>query len=103
MSAPLAHPSRSFPKAPRAIKNYLGLKKPDGYPFNPSERPFILFKGNTVHSTGYQWGDAACIYFGGIIIYRVVGALWSGLVLKHVASCCLLVRTSCCLLLRMVW
>ncbi len=42
----------SFPKAPRAIKDHRNIKKPDGFPFNPSERPFILFKGNTAHSTG---------------------------------------------------
>jgi hypothetical protein len=28
------------------------MKKPNGQPFNPSERPFVLFKGNTAHSTG---------------------------------------------------
>lgn len=41
--------------------------KPNGYPFDPSQRPFILFKNNTVHSTGYAWEHAGGIYFGGVI------------------------------------
>jgi hypothetical protein len=36
----------------RPIKEHRGLKRPDGFPFNPSERPFISFSGNSVHSTG---------------------------------------------------
>jgi hypothetical protein len=46
----------SFPRAPRAIKNYLGYMKANGFPFDPSERPFINFSGNTVHSTGKGLG-----------------------------------------------
>eukprot|EP00775_Hariotina_reticulata_P006839 gene6839-7057_t len=40
----------TFPRAPRAIKDFKDIKKPDGFPFNPSTRPFIQFKGNTAHS-----------------------------------------------------
>lgn len=42
----------TFPHAPRAIKDHKNIKKPDGYPFDPSERPLLQFKGNTAHSTG---------------------------------------------------
>jgi hypothetical protein len=52
----------SFPHAPRPIKEHKTLKKTSGpnsgNPFDPSQRPFILFKGNTVHSTGYNWEHA---------------------------------------------
>jgi hypothetical protein len=44
------------------IKEHKTLKKTSGpnsgNPFDPSQRPFILFKGNTVHSTGYNWEHA---------------------------------------------
>lgn len=43
----------TFPNAPRAIKDHKNIKKAGGvYPFNPAERPFVLFRNNTVHSTG---------------------------------------------------
>ena len=60
----------SFPKAPRPIKEHRRFKKADGFPFNPSERPFVLFRGNTVHSTGYNWEHAGGVYFGGMIFYK---------------------------------
>jgi len=64
----------SFPHAPRPIKDHRTLKKASGpnsgYPFDPSQRPFILFKGNTVHSTGYFWEHSGGIYFGGMIFYK---------------------------------
>jgi hypothetical protein len=61
----------SFPHAPRPIKDHKNLKKPDGYPFNPGQRPFILFKGNTVHSTGYNWEHGGGIYIGGMIFEKL--------------------------------
>lgn len=48
----------SFPHAPRPIKEHRLAKKANGFPFDPSQRPFISFKGNTVHSTGYNWEHA---------------------------------------------
>jgi len=47
----------TFPNAPRAIKDHRNVLKADGFPFNPSERPLLLFRNNTVHSTGVGgWG-----------------------------------------------
>jgi hypothetical protein len=60
----------SFPHAPRPIKDNRLAKKANGYPFDPSQRPFILFKGNTAHSTGYNWEHGGAIYFGGMIMYK---------------------------------
>jgi hypothetical protein len=37
--------------APRAIKDFKDVKQLDGFPFNPSRRPFVQFKGNTAHSS----------------------------------------------------
>eukprot|EP00775_Hariotina_reticulata_P004484 gene4484-4738_t len=60
----------TFPRAPRAIKESQNAKMADGMrPFNPSKRPFVLFKGNTAHSSGWAGEHAACIYFGGVIYY----------------------------------
>jgi len=39
---------------PGAIKEHRNLKKPNGFPFNPSQRPLIQFRGNTAHSSG-KW------------------------------------------------
>eukprot|EP00775_Hariotina_reticulata_P009208 gene9208-9375_t len=60
----------TFPNAPRAIKDHRNILKPDGFPFNPSERPLLLFRNNTVHSTGYFWEHSACFYFGGVLMYK---------------------------------
>lgn len=60
----------SFPHAPRPIKDNRLAKKANGYPFDPSQRPFIQFKGNTAHSTGYNWEHGGAIYFGGMIMYK---------------------------------
>eukprot|EP00775_Hariotina_reticulata_P007671 gene7671-7873_t len=43
----------SFPAAPRPIKESKNTKAADGvFPLNPSTRPFVLFKGNSAHSSG---------------------------------------------------
>lgn len=34
---------------------------------NPSSYPVLEFDGNTAHSSGTFWGDAGCIYFGGLL------------------------------------
>jgi hypothetical protein len=60
----------TFPHAPRAIKDHRNIKKPNGFPFDPSERPFVLFKGNTAHSTGYFWEHNAAVYVGGMLFYK---------------------------------
>lgn len=65
--------SYTFPQAPRAIKNFKNMKRlnGDGFPFKPSQRPFIAFTGNTGHSTGYFWEHSASVYFGGLLFYKV--------------------------------
>ncbi|WIA35607.1 hypothetical protein OEZ86_004028 [Tetradesmus obliquus] len=60
----------TFPHAPRAIKDHRNIKKADGFPFDPSQRPFVLFKGNTAHSTGYFWEHNAAVYIGGMLFYK---------------------------------
>lgn len=37
---------------------------------DPSQRPFISFRGNTAHSTGYNWEHGGAIYFGGTLFYK---------------------------------
>eukprot|EP00775_Hariotina_reticulata_P013903 gene13903-14021_t len=59
----------TFPRAPRAIKDFKGIKKPDGYPFNPSRRPFVLFKGNSAHSSAWATAFTSCVYFGGLVVH----------------------------------
>lgn len=39
---------------------------------NPSGRPALLFARNSAHSSGFWWGDAACIYMGGQATERQV-------------------------------
>ena len=36
-----------------------------GVDLKPNGRPALLFARNSAHSSGFWWGDAACIYFGG--------------------------------------
>eukprot|EP00882_Tetradesmus_deserticola_P022929 GHRQ01024934.1.p1 GENE.GHRQ01024934.1~~GHRQ01024934.1.p1 ORF type:complete len:160 (-),score=43.06 GHRQ01024934.1:567-1046(-) len=60
----------TFPHAPRAIKDHRNIKQPNGYPFDPSTRPFLLFKGNSAHSTGYFWEHNAAVYMGGMLFYK---------------------------------
>ncbi len=35
----------------------------------PHQRPVGLFEGNTAHSSGYHWGEAAAVYAGGDLGY----------------------------------
>ncbi|KAF6266444.1 hypothetical protein COO60DRAFT_1669869 [Scenedesmus sp. NREL 46B-D3] len=60
----------TFPRAPRAIKDHRTARRPDGRPFDPSERPFLLFSGNSAHSTGYFWEHNAAVYIGGMLFYK---------------------------------
>jgi hypothetical protein len=60
----------TFPHAPRAIKDHRNIKQANGFPFDPSSRPFLLFKGNSAHSTGYFWEHNAAVYIGGMLFYK---------------------------------
>ncbi len=42
---------------------------PGGAPLVPHQRPVGLFEGNTAHSSGYHWGEAAAVYAGGDLGY----------------------------------
>lgn len=55
----------TFPNAPRAIKDSKDTRDAAGYPFVPSSRPLIAFRGNSARGSGYQWEHGACFYFGG--------------------------------------
>ena len=84
-----------LPTSPHASRaqNFKGLKKANGYPFDPSRRPLIEFRGNTAHSTGFQWefgsGVSACMCGE---VGKGRGGCWSGfagagLCLARLARC----------------
>jgi hypothetical protein len=37
---------------------------------SPQAQPSLVFDGNTAHSSGYWWGQAACMYTGGQLMYN---------------------------------
>ncbi|KAG2489710.1 hypothetical protein HYH03_011817 [Edaphochlamys debaryana] len=45
----------------------IGLSR--NVPIKPFQRPMGLLSGNTAHSSGYHWGEAATIYAGGSLKY----------------------------------
>ena len=42
----------------------------------PQERPLRTFYGNTAHSSGYYWNQAACVYTGGTQQYQADNTLF---------------------------
>jgi hypothetical protein len=57
----------TYAEQPRILSDVLS-------PFDPSERPFVLFKGNTAHSKGYFWEHNAAVYVGGMLFYKTDSA-----------------------------
>ena len=53
----------SFPNLPAPI----GISR--YWPMKPQERPSLVFKGNTAHSSGYMFQGGGCFYVGGLLYY----------------------------------
>ena len=39
------------------------------FPLSPLQRPTLVFRGNSAHSSGYYWMAAGCLYVGGVLTY----------------------------------
>ncbi|KAI9015919.1 G8 domain-containing protein [Hyaloraphidium curvatum] len=55
----------AFPTLERPVKLHANVQG-----FSPGTRPFLLFRGNSAHSTGFWFNSAGGIYVGGQLTYK---------------------------------